>query len=165
MMQPPHALRVEQLDSPLGIDVAAPRLSWKLPVPTARQEAYRLRVGGWDSGWVQSSTSVLVPYEGPGFGSRERVEWRVQVETELGTSPWSDAGWWETGLLSADDWSARWIEPAEGEDRAPAGQRPAYVLRTTFSSGGPQSRARIYATAHGIYELFLNGERVGDQEL
>jgi alpha-L-rhamnosidase len=69
------------------------------------------------------------------------------------------------GLLAPDDWSARWIEPAEGGDRAPAGERPGYLLRTTFSSARSQVRARIYATAHGIYELFLNGERVGDQEL
>ncbi len=164
-MQPPHGLRVEHLESPLGIDVAAPRLSWQLPRPAARQVAYRLRVADWDSGWVQSSASVFVPYEGPAFGSRARAEWRVQVKTELGTSPWSGAAWWEMGLLSADDWSAQWIEPAEGEDRPPVGQRPAYLVRTTFSSGGPRSTARIYATAHGIYELFLNGERVGDQEL
>ena len=164
MNRAPHHLRVEHLDSALGIDVVAPRLSWKLPAPAVRQEAYRLQVRGWDSGWVASAASVLVPYEGPALGSRERIDWRVQVKTDLGTSPWSDAGWWEMGLLVAEDWSAQWIEPAEGDERASAGQRPAYLLRTTFSAPGA-TRARVYATAHGIYELFLNGERVGDEEL
>jgi alpha-L-rhamnosidase len=165
MIRAPHGLRVEHLDEPLGLDVTAPRLSWKLPPPAARQEAYRLRVGAWDSGWVESSASVLVPYEGPALGSRARTDWQVQVRTDLGTSPWSEPGWWETGLLSPDDWLARWIEPAEGPERAPAGQRPGYVLRTTFSCPGVPSLVRVYATAHGVYELFLNGERVGDQEL
>ena len=55
--------------------------------------------------------------------------------------------------------TASWIAPAE-QDVPPAGQRPAYLLRGRFTASVGTS-ARLAATAHGIYELFLNGVRVG----
>ena len=165
MVPAPRRLRVEHLEEALGIDVAAPRLSWQLAAPATRQEAYRLQVGAWDSGWVESDESVLVPYEGPAIGSRTRIEWRVQLRTDAGLSPWSPWSWWETGLLGADDWSAQWISPVEADPLPAAGERPASVLRTRFTVTEAGSSARIHATAHGLYELFLDGERVGDQEL
>jgi alpha-L-rhamnosidase len=164
MVPAPRRLRVEHLEEALGIDVAAPRLSWQLAEPATRQDAYRLEVGDWRSGWVESDDCVLVTYDGPPIGARTRVPWRVQVRTDAGTSQWSAWSWWETGLLRADDWSAEWISPIEAEPLPAAGERPASVLRTRFTVG-PHTTARIYATAHGLYELFLDGERVGDQEL
>lgn len=164
MVDAPTRLRVEHLDEPLGIDVASPRLSWQLAAPAVRQEAYRLEVGDWRSRWIESDESVLVANPAPTTSSRTRVPWRVQVRTDAGISAWSDVSWWETGLLHADDWSAQWISPPEDEPLPPAGERPASLLRTTFVAPAG-SRARLYATAHGIYELFLDGERVGDQEL
>lgn len=165
MVTAPRRLRVEHLEDALGIDVAAPRLSWQLAEPATRQEAYQLEVGEWSSGWVESDECVLVSYEGPPVGSRTRMPWRVQVRTDTGYSDWSSWSWWETGLLAADDWTAQWISPIEAEPLPPAGARPASVLRTRFTVGATSSSARIYATAHGLYELFLDGERVGDQEL
>jgi alpha-L-rhamnosidase len=165
MVPAPRRLRVEHLEEALGIDVAAPRLSWQLAAPATRQEAYRLEAGAWSSGWVESDECVLVPYDGPPIGSRTRVEWRVQVRTDAGLSEWSQWSWWETGLLRADDWSARWISPLEVDPLPAAGERPASVLRTRFTVTEAPSNARIHATAHGLYELFLDGERVGDQEL
>lgn len=164
MIPAPHRLRVEHLDEALGIDLARPRLSWQLPGATTRQEAYRLAVGAWDSGWIESDRCVLVDHGAPDPGPRARVEWRVRVRTDAGVSPWSAPHWWETGLLNADDWVARWISPIEPDPLPPAGARPASVVRTTFHAPAG-ARARIYATAHGLYELFVDGERVGDQEL
>ncbi|WP_163513489.1 family 78 glycoside hydrolase catalytic domain [Fodinicola acaciae] len=160
-MTAPSRLQVEHLVEPFGIDVASPRLSWWLPAGTSRQLAYQIRAGAWDSGRVESARSLLVSYGGPALSSGQRVSWQVKVWTEQGESDWSAPSWWEMGLLSVDDWSAQWIEPYE-----PAtDQRPGYVLRQGFSLAKPVVRARAYATAHGIYELFLNDERVGDQEL
>ncbi len=165
MVPAPRRLRVEHVEEALGIDVAAPRLSWQLVAPSTRQEAYRLEVGTWSSGWVESDECVLVPYQGPAIGSRTRLEWRVQVRADAGVSAWSAWSWWETGLLRTDDWSAEWISPVEADPLPAAGERPASVLRTRFTVTEPGSCARIYATAHGLYELFLDGERIGDQEL
>ena len=109
---------------------------------------------------------MLVEYGGPELGSGDRVAWQVKVWTDLGESDWSDVNTFELGLLSSDDWSAQWIAPAESEP-APAGRRPAMLLRGEFElpSAAAVERARLYATAHGIYEVFVNGRRVGDAEL
>ncbi|MFD4603791.1 family 78 glycoside hydrolase catalytic domain [Streptomyces sp. NPDC058464] len=170
-MRAPRCLRVEHLDEPLGITRRRPRLSWQLPQGTTHQLKYRIRARAtdgdlaWDSGPVASDRQLLVPWQGPEAVSGTRVEWQVKVWTDAGESDWSPRGWWEWGLLDADDWSAAtWIEPAESHIQPP-GERPAYVLRCPFTLAAPVTRARLYVTAHGLYEAHLNDVRVGDQEL
>lgn len=174
-MSAPTQLRVEHLDDPLGLTVRAPRLSWRLPAGASRQGAYRVRAGRWDSGRVESDQSLLVPYAGPAVASGERVEWTVMVWTEAGPSDWAAPGWWEAGLLDPGDWTAQWIEPpttkppaAEPVSAEPVSADapcPAWHLRGTCTFAGPVERARLYVTAHGVYEFFINGVRVGDMEL
>jgi alpha-L-rhamnosidase len=162
----PGRLRVEHLAEARGIDATRPRFSWWLPDGAVRQLAYRIRFGsGWDSGRVSSSESVLVEYDGPELRSGDRVAWQVKVWTDLGESDWSDSEVFELGLLEPDVWSAGWIAPLEIAE-LPVGARPAMLVRGEFEL--PEAavvRARLYATAHGIYEVFVNGGRVGDAEL
>ncbi|WP_233495989.1 family 78 glycoside hydrolase catalytic domain [Geodermatophilus sp. TF02-6] len=153
------------MDPALGIRTTAPRLSWRLPDGAGEQLAYRITAdNGWDTGWVDGDRSILVPYAGPPLASSQRVEWRVQVRTDLGESPVSTPGWFETGLLWAEDWRASWVEPGVMPD-GPKGHRPAALLRFEFDVDRPVVAARLHATAQGIYEAFLNAERVGDAEL
>lgn len=161
----PVRLRVEHLDdAALGLGTEAPRLSWQLPAGTTAQLRYRLALDDRPLAWVDSSDNVLVPWPAAPVGSLTRVGWRVQVETDAGESAWSPEAWFETGLLAVVDWSARWIEP---EDPAPAveGGRPPHLLRHRFTLTDVSGPARLHATAHGVYETFLNGRRVGDHEL
>jgi alpha-L-rhamnosidase len=160
----PTRLRVEHLDDPVGITCRSPRLSWWLPDGTEAQTAYQLRTDRWTSERVESPDSVLVPYGGPGLSSRERTGWQVKVWTDEGESDWSEQACWEMGLLEPDDWSARWITPVEDRPEEP-GRRPAHLFRYEFALSSKAVRGRAYATAHGIYELFVNGTRAGDQEL
>ncbi|HEY3502829.1 MAG TPA: family 78 glycoside hydrolase catalytic domain [Actinocatenispora sp.] len=157
----PTHLRVEHLDEPLGLYEAAPRLSWRLPAGTRRQVAYRVVAGDWDSGRVDSDRSVLVPYGGPALRSGQRVEWTVRVWTDAGPSRWAVPGWWEMGLLGPEAWRARWIEPVT--TGAPA--HAVWYLAGECELAAPPPRARLYVTAHGVYEFVLNGTRVGDAEL
>ncbi|HEY9375483.1 MAG TPA: family 78 glycoside hydrolase catalytic domain, partial [Jiangellaceae bacterium] len=137
----------------------------RLPDGAVEQVAYRVTSdNGWDTGRVVSHQSVLVPYAGPTLASAQRVEWRVKVWTDLGESEWSAPGWFETGLLDSADWHAEWIEPSADPAGEP-GNRPATLLRYELDVDRPLATARIYATAHGIYEGFLNGHRIGDAEL
>ena len=155
----PSHLGVEHLGaSVLGLGERRPRLSWRLPTGSTRQEAHAIEIDGRDLGRSESEDCVLVPWPGDPLASRQRVVWRVKVWTDGGESEWSRPAWFETGLLEQSDWVARWIEPYEAE-------RSAHMLRHTFRLAAPAAQARIYATAHGIYETFLNGERVGDVEL
>ena len=160
-----------------------------------RQIAYRLLVASdldrlltgegdlWDSGRVESSRSTHVVYEGAEPASGQRCWWTVQVWNRDGLASFpSDPAWWEMGLLRPDDWRATWIGLDVGAEVAgrPAGDRtkpgakrplaeldlpPSPFLRRGFTLAGPVRRARLYATARGLYELRLNGERVGDAVL
>ncbi len=170
----PTRLRVEHLREAMGITSTRPRLSWALPDGTAPaatrgQAAYQITASnGWDTGRVESAQHLLVPYSGPALQSRSRFDWRVRTWTTTadGTeteSAWSEAMPVELGLLHPSDWTAQWIGPAEPEVPAP-GERPGHALHKTFTLDAAPDFARAYATAHGIYELFLNGERVGDQQ-
>ena len=155
----PTGLAVEHLGaSVLGLGDRRPRLSWRLPPGATKQEAYALEIDGRALDPVKSDASILVPWPAEPLTSRQRVVWRVKVWTDGTESDWSPPAWFETGLLDTADWTARFIEPVEIE-------RSAHVLHHTFGLGAPPSQARLYATAHGIYETFLNGSRVGDVEL
>jgi alpha-L-rhamnosidase len=163
-----HDLRCEYQDNPLGIDVVQPRLSWKLASEQrgVAQSAYQIQVTDtsdvlWETGKVLSHQSIHVPYGGTVLRSGQRCTWRVRVwDGNDQPSAWSEPAWWEMGLLHPSEWQAHWIEPGWQEDHNE--QQPCPYLRTTFSVDGPVSSARAYITSQGLYELFLNGQRVGD---
>jgi alpha-L-rhamnosidase len=169
-------LRVESKDNPLGIDAAAPRLNWQLQssAQNVMQSAYQIRVARnesdlrkgqrltFDSGKVQSVDSAELAYAGPALQSRGRYYWQVRVWDEAARrSKWSEPAFWEMGLLSPTDWDAQWIEPQLPDD--PKIANPSPLLRTEFELKGKVAQARAYVTSHGLYELHLNGQRVGDQ--
>jgi alpha-L-rhamnosidase len=167
-----HALRFEHHREPFGIGERRPRLSWKVATtePGWRQSAYELEMGDgagdpWTSGRVASDESVLVPWEAPELRSRERRTVRVRVWGAHDDRPsaWSDGAVVEAGLLDPHDWSAELIAPA-GEGERPV-DGPARLLRRDFELRGEIASARLYVTAHGLYEVELNGARVGDHAL
>jgi alpha-L-rhamnosidase len=67
-------------------------------------------------------------------------------------------------MTPPDSWTASWIEPT-GTDADGAVRRPAHLLARELVVDGPVDTAVLHATAHGIYEAFLNGTRVGNAEL
>ncbi|MFC0457459.1 family 78 glycoside hydrolase catalytic domain [Arthrobacter liuii] len=169
-MTAPTRLRAEHLSEAMGLTLTAPRLSWTPPAGTTKQAAYRITASnGWDTGRVDSAACCGIRYSGPALDSRSRFEWRVLTWDSDGNgieraSDWSGSMPVELGLLHASDWTAQWIGPDEPGVPAP-GERPGYALSRTFTLPAAPDTARAYATAHGIYELFINGRRVGDQQL
>ncbi|MFA5057048.1 MAG: glycoside hydrolase family 78 protein [Opitutaceae bacterium] len=167
-------LRCEYQADPVGIDVAQPRLSWEL-VSAERgtvQAAYQVRVARseaglekselmWDSGRQATAASIQIAYQGPPLETGRRYYWQAQVWDNFGqTSGWSQPAFWEMGLLQPADWQVRWITPNLEEDFAKS--NPAPLLRRTFQVARTVASARLYATAMGLYELELNGRRVGE---
>jgi alpha-L-rhamnosidase len=186
----PYGLETEQRHEPLGIGEPRPRLTWKLRSRRrgAAQSAYRITAaptpadldGGpllWDTGRRTSTDGLLVPWDGPALQSATRYHWRVEVWDETGAPAGSARTWFETGLLHREDWSAVWVgrdpvaqapvDPPQDHDRTPATHAlpPPLYLRRPFAVDRTPVRARLYATARGIYEPRLNGSRVGDLEL
>ena len=159
-------LRVEHHEGEcLHVDTATPRLSWRVEteLPAWRQAAYEIDTG--DRTWrAEGRDTVLVPWPGAPLASRARCSWRVRVWGEDGSaSDWSAPHRFEIGLLRPEDWAARGIGPDGEEDLTTA--QPAAVLRRRFHLDGVPERARLHATALGVYEATLNGERVGDHWL
>ena len=161
----------------LGLGSARPRISWKLPETSGAQRAYELELqraeGVTTTGRLDSPERYLVPWPGRPLASRERVRVRVRVWTERGSegstadgqfaSDWSEPAWAEAALLDPGDWVARPVGGAWQEDPA-SDRRPARVRRD-FTVRRPVMSARLYATAHGVYEAEINGRRVGDDAL
>ncbi|MBB6672379.1 alpha-L-rhamnosidase [Cohnella nanjingensis] len=189
-------LRTESQVNPLGMDVRIPRFSWRIETEGrgVMQAAYHVIVRDeagaeiWNSGKTAADTSLWIAYGGPALQSRQRYTWRVKIWDTAGReSDWSDAAFWEMGLLQPEDWQARWIEPVQrdavsepfitiGEmfsdaftdatlEEKAEDLRPSQMLRRAFRSQGQVAKARLYATSHGLYRLQLNGCRVGDVEL
>lgn len=166
-------VRFEHLREALGIGDVRPRLSWKVVTEEAgwSQCAYELEVhdprGGsrYSTGRVTSADSVLVPWPGPDLTSRERRVVRVRVWRSHTSAPsaWSDHAEVEAGLLLPSDWTASIITPRWEEDSAM--DQPAPFFRRDFEVGEGIAAARLYVTAHGVYEIEINGRRVGDQVL
>ena len=108
-----------------------------------------------------SADQVLVPWPARPLRSREAARVRVRVIGSGVESDWSEPATVEAGLLSPDDWTARFVSPL-GLGGLGA---PAPILGSSLHVGGPVSRARLYATAHGVYTATLNGRRIGDHVL
>ncbi|HSC26256.1 MAG TPA: glycoside hydrolase family 78 protein [Vicinamibacterales bacterium] len=169
-------LRTEYMRDPVGLGVRNPRLSWELRSERrgVRQSGYQIQVAPdekalaagrplvWDSGRVDSPESIHRVYGGPALEPARRYYWSVRIWDETGAgSSWSRAGMWETGLLDTSDWRAAWIEPDIAEDVTKPG--PVPMLRREFMVNGRVASARAYVTSRGLYEMHLNGRRVGDQ--
>lgn len=155
-------LKTEYLKKPIGIDIQNPRLMWNCE-GGKKQTAYRVlaissMITVWDSGKVHSDCMwVRYPNE---LLSRQRVEWKVQLWDENDDAgDWSEIAYFEMGLLSLKEWKARWIS---GNYRVHKKKRyPADCFRKTFTAIDVQ-KARLYVTACGLYEVKINGVRVGN---
>ena len=175
-------LRVEQLTQPVGIDAETPRLSWRLA--SDRQEvmqtAYHILVASspallagnegdlWDSGKVNSDASHLVPYAGRPMQSNLRCYWKVKSYTTQGETPWSEPARWTMGLLGETHWKGQWIgmdAPAPWDSPTQWSRLSARYLRKEFKLTGEIRQATVHIAGMGLYELFINGNRVGDQVL
>jgi alpha-L-rhamnosidase len=177
----PNHLRCEYVENPRGIDIKQPRLSWRLASEGrgASQSAYRVIVAStsenltanqgdlWDSGKVESGKTLFVEYAGQLLKSRQQCFWKVQVWDAANESPTSsESASWSMGLLDNSDWSANYIsfrdESPIHKDVERLHLPAARQYRKDFTATKQIRRATVYATALGIYELHLNGQRVGD---
>ena len=164
-------LRTEYLKNPLGIDARNPRLSWilKSDRKNVRQKTYHVLAAldehfetlVWDSGVVASEDSVRVKYAGEKLLSGQRIFWKVTV-TDGEEEAVSETAWFEMGLLDPRDWTARWIEPDQ-TDIDIEEDKPVYFMRRFFHIEKNVLRARIYQTAHGVYDFAVNG-RAGTED-
>ena len=158
-----RSLRTNHLENPIGYQMDKPLFTWTAEDSTGtKQQAARIEVAldetfgqtVFDSG-LQAEISSLGFAPDMALAPRTRYFWRVTVVADNGDAATSAPAWFETGKMG-EAWNAQWI--AVKEDVHPILSRP-------FTLAQKPVRARIYATALGVYELNLNGSKVGDEIL
>lgn len=167
-------LQCEHLVNPIGIDSLHPRLSWAMDdaAKAAAQTAYRIIVGTdsaavsrqagntWDSkklagnlGMARLGADKIAPFT--------KYYWSVQVWNQQGKPlPASPVASFETGMMDIHNWRGTWI--SDGDD---INKKPAPYFRKVFAAGKTIKSARAYVAAAGLYELYLNGNKVGNHRL
>ncbi|MCF6331712.1 MAG: glycoside hydrolase family 78 protein [Draconibacterium sp.] len=188
----PTQLSCEYLQNPSVVDVLHPRLAWiNIAEKNERgqaQTAWQVRVASskeqlekpdlWDSEKVESNQSTRVKYDGIKLNSRQECWWQVRVWDINGeVSEWSEPAFWRMGLLEEVDWKATWIgAPWQGEETLSKQINPNTGLPKELPPPSPMFRkefkvekeiksAVAFVTGLGYFELYLNGEKVGDDVL
>ena len=167
----PLELKTEFAVNPLGVDVAQPRLFWKLTSDARgdKQSAYEILASSsselltqckgdlWSSGTVKSEETIHIRYAGKPLTSSQQVFWKVRVwDSARNVSAWSPTAMWTMGLLTNADWSgAKWI----GETVT---NTATTLLRREFSVKSGLRRALVHVCGLGQYEFTANGAKSGD---
>ncbi|MCE5344672.1 MAG: glycoside hydrolase family 78 protein [Bacteroidales bacterium] len=174
----PGNLRCEYLINPLGIDATAPRLSWFLNDGRygAVQRAYRIIVGidsaevangkgnNWDTKRVETDR-MLVNYNGSKLEPFTKYFWSVQVWDKDGVQSMPVISTFETGMMGMGNWKGDWISDGQHLDGKDINTRQAPYFRKEFDVPKKIKSARAYIAVGGLYELYLNGQKVGDHRL
>ncbi|MBR6396094.1 MAG: family 78 glycoside hydrolase catalytic domain [Lachnospiraceae bacterium] len=156
-------LRTADLKEPIGIDIAAPVFTWNCEGGVS-QSAYKvvcMDEGGktaWDSGKVTSS-DMHVKYAGRKLCSRDIITYTVTLWDENGLEETSEPATFEMGLLNESDFKASWITGNYNPNKK--NRYPVDYFRKKFVSEKKVKKARLYATACGVYEASINGEKCG----
>ena len=184
----PTKLTCEYLENPAVVDVQSPRLGWINIADEGErghlQSAYQIKVASskdklsnpdlWDSQRVLSNESTRIEYAGQPLQSRTECWWQVRVWDKDGkASAWSEPAFWRIGILNQNEWKARWIGASwEGEEHFKRPDFPgqkfdefgpaAPLLRKSFNIEKKIKSAVAFVTGLGYFELYLNGEKVGD---
>lgn len=162
------ALTAEHHHDGFGLAVASPRLSWRFNDSDAKhwyQSSYDIEIHRGDASesyHVNSPESVLVPWPSKPLRSREQVRVKTRSTGRDGLqTEWAEL-LIEAALLERDEWKAALIS---GPKQSNETSKKPFRLRKTFSVSKKPAFARLYATAHGVYEIEINGERAGDYVL
>lgn len=158
-----YDLETEYRSNPIGIDEKYPAFSWKLKSTEEDilQKNYHITISRegkpvWDTGVVESDRSLYIPYEGETLLPKTRYNLCVEV-TDIKGGRADIEGFFETGLMSYENFKADWITHGFADDL-----EPCAVFVKDFPTEKTVAKARIYISALGLYEMKLNGKRVGD---
>ena len=189
------SLQIENRANPLGVDNIRPTLSWQLESnqKNVLQTAYQVLVSDdesllqksigniWDSKKVLASTSIQVEYKGKQLSSTKKYFWKIKVWDNKGNvSNWSSSSSWQMGLLQKNDWAkAKWIgydEPVDslrifplvhqsGKKSWGSRRNVLPMMRKEFSVSKTIKSATAYISGLGHFEMYLNGNKIGDHFL
>lgn len=168
-------LQCEYLTNPIGIDTDKPRLSWQMADdrPSAKQTSYQILVSTdsssisngkaetWNTKWVKRSDVSLIVYNGLPLKPFTKYYWKVDIADQhkkkfINTSVAS----FETGMMDSKNWKGSWIS-----DNNNLQLKAAPYFRKVFQTPKKIKSARAYIAVAGLYELFINGKKIGNHRL
>lgn len=176
-------LTVEGRTNLLGLDKQHPRLSWQIKSADRgiKQKAYQIIVTSslaqletgngllWNSGKVLSDASLNISYTGDSLHSYQNYFWKVKIWTSKGIEVTSKPEKWTMAILKSNEWKAKWI----GLDTCNANDRPrdnytrlaARYLRKKIQVAKTIKSATAFISGLGLYELYINGQKAGNDVL
>ncbi len=153
--------------NPIGLDSKIPDFSWKLKSDKRNQyqSAYQIVVLSgtskdtcWNTGKIISDNNILVKYKGNPLNSVSSYTWKVKIwDKEGNVSQWSDINYFTTGLLNENDCKADWISSPDTV------YSPVFLKE--FNIDEIPNQATVFVNCQGYYELYVNGEKVGNEVL
>ncbi|MDO3644335.1 alpha-L-rhamnosidase [Mucilaginibacter sp. L3T2-6] len=136
----------------------ARQTAWQLSVNTDSIKLTKGITNSWQSMKTTSDASRIT-YNGKPLQPFTKYYWRVQVWDKNGKSVVSPVAAFETGLMKTN-WHGAWISDNHDPD-----MKPAPYFRKTFGLTKKVVSARAYIAVAGLYELYINGEKIGDHRL
>jgi alpha-L-rhamnosidase len=166
------ALKTEYLTQPIGLDNAQPRFTWQMIDDSrgAKQTKYRVLVDSdssmltrekantWNTGWLKSDVNLVI-YSGQSLKPFTKYFWRVDV-TNHNRQTFSKIASFEMGMMNMSNWQGTWIADSENIKL-----KPAPYFRNTFNTSKKVKSARAYIAAAGLYELSINGKKIGNHRM
>ncbi|MDO5574926.1 MAG: family 78 glycoside hydrolase catalytic domain [bacterium] len=160
-------LKVNHLYHPLGYDYPHISLSWLvLDTFAKKQKAARVQISVsrqfdtesivYDSGEDAQADSKAYHIDLT-LKSYTRYYWKVQVWTDCDEFAESEISYFEAAKLQ-DKWSAEWISPKNDYDANP-------YIEKIITIGRKVRKARAYVCGLGLYEMYINDCKVGDEYL
>ena len=159
-----YDLTVEYQSNPKGLAVRKPRLSWKIESDKqmTKQESYFIEVRDkenvmWSTGEILSDQSVLIPYDGDSLKEETTYDVHVIVKTNHGEKGEAHTTF-QTGIFDGKKFKASMIthDFPEEETACPVFYKSIHLEKKI-------AHAYAYATAHGVYEFRVNGEKAGEE--
>lgn len=175
-------LLIEQQANPVGIATLRPAISWQLVSDerNVKQDFYEILIASskarlsenngdvWSSGAVNSSKTSRIPYGGKPLHSNQYYFVKVKVRTNKGATAWSEPSAFTIGFVDPSKWKAQWIgfDQAFPWDSVSQWSRlSARYYRKEFPTSKRVKSAFVNLVGLGMYELMINGKKVGDQVL
>ena len=169
----PVKLGCEYMENPLGIDAPHPRFTWQLQDNRsgARQTAYQLFVGTdsievskakgivWQTAKI-AGAKQLVSYDGRALQPFTQYFWTVKTWDKNGVAAMGKTACFETAMMEMKNWRGAWIN-----DTRDIHLKPAPYFRKSFTTTKKVVTARAYIAVAGLYELYINGKKIGSHRL
>ncbi|PUB25997.1 alpha-L-rhamnosidase [Promicromonospora sp. AC04] len=156
-------VRVERRTDGAFADNPTPRLSWTVEsaVPGWWQAGAEVRLDGDQVRRLDTDESRFVPWPFDALAPHARHTLEVRVTgTDGEISPWSEPVTVRSTFLADGEWAASFVGLTDPAEPATPG-----LLRAELDLDGEVTRATLYASAHGVYQVEINGQDVDDAVL